>query len=43
MLSAKKPLVQDSPERRLDEFRQAFGDLPQLNAEFLRYMARARY
>ena len=42
MLSAKKPLVQDGPERRLDEFRQAFGDLPKLDAEFLRYMARLR-
>ncbi len=41
-LSAKKPLVQDNPERRLDEFRQAFGELPRLNTEFLRYMARGR-
>ena len=41
MLSAKKPLVQDGPEQRLDEFRQAFGELPKLDAEFLRYMARA--
>jgi hypothetical protein len=42
MLSAKKPLMQDSPERRIDEFRRAFGELPQLDVEFLRYMARVR-
>ena len=42
LLSAKKPLWQDGPERRLDEFRRIFGELPPLNAEFLRYMPRAR-
>ena len=42
LLSAKKPLVQDSPEERLDEFRRIFGDLAKLNAEFVRYMVRAR-
>jgi hypothetical protein len=42
LLSAKKPLVQDSPEERLDEFRRTFGDLARLNAEFVRYMVRAR-
>jgi hypothetical protein len=42
MLSEKKPLLQDSPERRIDEFRQAFGELPKLNTEFLRYMAGGR-
>ena len=41
-LSAKKPLLQDGPERRIDEFRQAFGELAELNAEFLRYMGRTR-
>jgi hypothetical protein len=41
-LSAKKPLVQDSPQQRLDEFRQAFGDLSKLEADFLRYMDRVR-
>jgi hypothetical protein len=39
-LSAKKPLVQDTPRQRVDEFRRFFGDLSQLDAEFLRYMAR---
>lgn len=42
MLSAKKPLMQDKPERRIEEFRQAFGDLQKLDTEFLRYMARGR-
>lgn len=41
-LSPKKPLVVDTPKQRLDEFRQAFGDLKQLDTEFLRYMARQR-
>ena len=39
-LSAKKPLVEDTPKQRLDEFHQAFGDLKQLDTEFLRYIAR---
>jgi hypothetical protein len=42
MLSAKKPLVQDSPEQRVNEFRRAFGDLEQLDAEFLCYLTRGR-
>jgi hypothetical protein len=42
MLSAKKPLLEDGPERRLDEFRRAFGPLPRLDAEFLRSMGRGR-
>ena len=41
-LSAKKPLLQDGPEGRLDEFREAFGDLDELDVEFLRYMSRVR-
>lgn len=42
MLSAKKPLMPDSPEQRIDDFRQAFGELSQVDTEFLRYMARVR-
>lgn len=42
MLSAKKPLAKDSPRQRVDEFRKAFGELPQIDAELLRYMARRR-
>ena len=41
-LSDKPPLVEDGPERRLLEFREVFGDLSELDAEFLRFMARAR-
>ena len=42
MLSKKKPLIEDGPDKRIDEFRQAFGELDLLDAEFLRYMARIR-
>lgn len=42
MLSHKKPLLYDSPDERLDQFRRAFGELKQLDAEFLRYMTRPR-
>jgi hypothetical protein len=38
MLSAKKPLLQDGPDRRIDEFRKAFGELDRVNADFLRYV-----
>jgi hypothetical protein len=39
-LSAKKPLVQDTPQHRIDEFRRYFGDLSKLDTDFLRYMVR---
>jgi hypothetical protein len=42
MLSKKKPLMDDGPEQRLDQFRRAFGELASLETEFLRYMARVR-
>jgi hypothetical protein len=42
MLSKKKPLLYDSPEKRLEQFRQAFGELKPLEAEFQRYMDRLR-
>ncbi len=35
-LSEKSQLVWDTPEERLDEFRRAFGDLDELDADFLR-------
>ena len=38
MLSKKKPLLSDTPDERIDEFRRAFGELKTLDAEFLRYM-----
>jgi hypothetical protein len=42
LLSAKKPLLQDSPQQRLDEFRGIFGSLTKLNTELVRDMSRAR-
>ncbi len=42
MLSKKKALLEDGPERRLAQFRQAFGELRPLDAEFLRSTARLR-
>ena len=42
MLSKKKPLLEDGPEKRLDEFRRVFGELKPLDVEFLVYMSRLR-
>jgi hypothetical protein len=42
MLSKKKPLLPDDPDTRIDEFRQAFGELNSVDAEFLRYVDRLR-
>ncbi|HVX60097.1 MAG TPA: DUF1570 domain-containing protein [Pirellulales bacterium] len=42
MLSEKDPLLPDDPETRLLEFNQAFGNLEQLDAEFLRHMSKVR-
>jgi hypothetical protein len=43
ILAEKKPLIFDTPETRLAEFTRAFGgDLPQLDADFLRYMKSLR-
>ena len=41
-LSAKQPLIWDEPQERLQEFKQAFGDLDQLDAEFLRHIGKVR-
>ncbi|MBN1589481.1 MAG: DUF1570 domain-containing protein [Pirellulales bacterium] len=41
-ISQKKPFVWDSPETRLNEFQAVFGDLEELDREFLRYMQRVR-
>ena len=41
MLSRKQPLFWDTPEQRLAEFKQAFGDdLAKLDREFLRLHGR---
>jgi hypothetical protein len=42
MLSKKKPLMRDTPETRLNEFQQAFGDINKLDTEFFRFMSRVR-
>ena len=40
-LSQKKPLVWDTPQRRLEEFQDVFGqNLEALDAEFVKYMAK---
>jgi hypothetical protein len=41
-MAAKKPLVPDSSDERLAEFKAAFGDLDRLEADFLRHMQRLR-
>jgi hypothetical protein len=40
MLSQKKPLLSDKPEKRLEEFEKAFGKIGKLDEEFQRYMNR---
>jgi hypothetical protein len=42
LLSEKKPLLWDDPETRLDEFREVFGDIERLDAEFVRSTAKLR-
>jgi hypothetical protein len=42
MLSKKQPLVEDDAQTRLREFQNAFGDLKQLDAEFVKQMERVR-
>jgi hypothetical protein len=42
MLSKKTPLMEDGSEKRVEQFRQFFGDLKSLDAEFLRYTSRLR-
>ncbi len=41
MLSEKRVMIWGTPEKRLDEFTQAFGNLKKLDAEFVRYVLRA--
>lgn len=41
-LSQKQPLIWDDAEERLRDFRQAFGDLQALDADFLRQMSKLR-
>ncbi len=41
-LAEKKPLEESTPDERVDLFKEHFGDLSELDAEFLRFMARVR-
>jgi len=41
-LREKGPLLRDDPETRLKEFESAFGDIGQLDVDFIRYMRRLR-
>ncbi|MGQ9576790.1 MAG: DUF1570 domain-containing protein [Thermoguttaceae bacterium] len=43
LLSAKRPMVWDEPQTRLEEFKQAFGeDLEKLDRDFTQYVLRLR-
>jgi hypothetical protein len=42
LLSQKKPLLNDKPEIRKEEFENNFGSLPKLDEEFLRYTGRLK-
>lgn len=41
-LSEKSPLIRDGPDTRVEEFREHFGDLKQLEQEFLKQMSRVK-
>lgn len=41
-IAAKKPLIGDGGEKRLEEFRAAFGDLEKLDRDFLKYVERLK-
>lgn len=41
-LSEKKPFVWDEPEDRLKEFREAFGDPKELDAELIKYIGQLK-
>ena len=42
VLAQKKPLIDDTPEDRLAEFRAHFGDLNRLEQDFLKQMSRVK-
>ncbi len=42
LLSQKKPLLTETPEKRKAEFEDVFGNLQKLDEEFLRYMGRVK-
>jgi hypothetical protein len=42
LLSAKRALIWDDAGKRLDQFKDVFGDLERLDNEFVRFMSRVR-
>jgi hypothetical protein len=42
LLSQKKPLLTDAPEKRIEEFEKIFDDRRKLDEEFVRYMGRLK-
>jgi hypothetical protein len=42
LMSKKKPLLTDDPQTKIDEFKNVFGNLEQLDAEFVRQMGKVR-
>jgi len=42
VLAEKRPLIEDDAQKRLDEFRQHFGDLSKLEQDFLKQMSRVK-
>jgi hypothetical protein len=42
LMAEKKPLIWDEPDDRLREFKKVFGDLSQLDAEFVKQMGKVR-
>ncbi len=42
LLAKKSPLIDDTPEQRLAEIRDHFGDLDKLEQDFLKQMARVK-
>lgn len=42
LLSQKKPLLTDKPEKRKEEFEKIFGNIKKLDEEFIRYMAKQK-
>ena len=42
MLAAKPPIKEDTPDRRLAEFREHFGEIRELERDFLKQMAKVK-
>ena len=42
LLSQKKPLLTDTPEKRIEEFEKIFGNRQKLDEDFTRYMGKMK-